>query len=131
VLKAQADGAGVLDAEIVIDVVAADVADGVRGEDVLRVERGHGGVRGDVDVLQEEEGQVARERLLHAVGPLVEVDAVTAAEDRFGFAGESPREAEARGQTRGTVAQERAIPASLCGRDVRDGDERQQRRRRR
>ena len=39
----------------------------------------------DVDLLGEEERQVARERGLHAVGPLVQEDAVAAANDRAGI----------------------------------------------
>ena len=45
-------------------------------------ERRHPRVGRNVDLLGEEERQVARERGLHAVGPLVQEDAVAAADDR-------------------------------------------------
>ena len=50
-------------------------------EDVARAERRDADVDRHVDLLGEEERQVARERRLHAVGPLVQEDAVAAADD--------------------------------------------------
>ena len=77
----------------------------------------------------EEERQVARERRLHAVGPLVQEDAVAAADDGAGIV-QREREAKARRQTHGARIQQAAPPPGFLGGHVRDRDQRQQRLRR-
>ena len=65
-----------------------------------------------VHLLGEEERQVARERRLHAVGPLIEEDAVAAADDRA-IVVERQRESRARRQAHFARAQQAALPPGL------------------
>ena len=92
----------------------------------LRLKHRHSLRRGDIDLAGEEVGQVARERGLHAVRPLVEEDAVAAAEDRA-IPIEGEREARARGETHLARTEEAALPASLSGGDVGHRNERKER----
>ena len=82
----------------------------------------------NVDLLREEERQVAGERRLHAVGPLVQEDAVAAADDRAGVV-QREREADSRGQADGARIQQSAAPAGFLRCHVRNRNQRQQMRR--
>ena len=126
VLEAAAPRLAVLDAVGVVHDAAADGAGGVARQDVARLQRRHAHVGRDVDLLGEEERQVARERRLHAVGPLVQEDAVAAADDGARVV-QREREAEARRQAHGARIQQAAAPAGLLRRHVRNRNQRQQR----
>src|SRR5262245_21639783 len=95
-LNAERVSACVLDPVIVIDVVAADISDGVRSEYCLRRETRHGRIGSHADVLQQEKGQVTRERLLHAVGPLVEKNSIAATQHCAACSRQTPSKTEAR-----------------------------------
>ena len=69
-------------------------------------------VDGHVHLLREEERQVAREGRLHAVGPLIQEDAVAAADDGA-IVVERQREARARRQAHLARAQQAAFPSGL------------------
>ena len=94
-----------------------------------RRQRGDADVGRDVDLLGEEERQVARKRRLHAVGPLVQEDAVAAADDGACVV-ERQREAGARRQPHRARIQQ-ASGSSRLDSDghMRNRDLRQQRRR--
>ena len=79
-----------------------------------------------VDLLGEEERQIARERRLNAVCPLVQEDAVAAPDDRARIV-ERQRKSEPRRQAHGAGIQQPAAPSRFLGRDVRNRDQRQQR----
>ena len=86
-------------------------------------------VNRDVDLLHEEEGEVARECGLDAVRPLVQEDAVAAADDGAGVV-QAEGESEARRETHGARIQQSVAPAGLIRRHVGNRNERQQRSRR-
>ena len=82
------------------------------GQDVARLERRNLRTDRNVDLLGEEERQVARERGLHAVRPLVEEDAVAAADHRAAIV---ERQGEACSGCQPNLArtQQPAIPSRL------------------
>ena len=98
----------------------------VARQDVARLEQRHAHVRGDSHFLGEEERQVSRERGLHAVGPLIQKDAVAAAEHRAVVV-ERQREAGARRQAHAARPQQPAIPPGFRGGHVRQRHQAQQR----
>ena len=126
VLQAAGPGLGVLDGIGVVHDRRADDAGGIGGQDVAGpVSRDQLGRR-HVHLPRVEERQIAREGGLHAVGPLVEEDAVAAADHRARVV-EREREAGSRGQPDQARAEQAAVPARLARRDVGDGNQRQQR----
>ena len=126
-LHAAAPRLRVLDAVVVVHDRAADAAGGVAGQDVAGLVGGGELVRRGVDLLQEEERQVPRERGLHAVRPLVQEDAVAAAQHHRALVAEQEREPGPGGEADPARAQEAAVPAELGRRHPGNRHQRHQR----
>ena len=89
-----------------------DDAGRIAGEDVARLKDGHALVCRHIHLPREEERQVARERRLHAVGPLIQEDAVAAADDGA-IVVERQRESRSRRQAHLARAEQAAFPSGL------------------
>jgi len=81
-------------------------------ENVLCLKRRHALRRRDVNLSCEEVREVARERRLHAVRPLIQEDSVTPP-DHCAVAIERERESRARRKTKLARAEQAAIPSSF------------------